>query len=203
MRQHKDMVEEWVSEGLSTHSCTVVEESGCRCPKDAGLTQEPDPAQPAAQLLLHECSWGKPAGRASPLSSSSAELTKEDQTSAPSSNLRPTAPAPHCSPLSRCWVPNSLWAPHGHTFIFNSVCLANLNNIIDFLFSWTDQSWDEHSCLAQLRGSVCSPEIYIDSHLCFQLIPIDFTLSVQMNNSVIFATCIQVGLFSSYFLKGC
>lgn len=156
----------------------------------------------AAWVQLGKACW-KPAGRASPLPSSSAELTKEDQTSAPSSNLRPTAPAPHCSPLSRCWVPNSLWAPHGHTFIFNSVCLANLNNIIDFLFSWTDQSWDEHSCLAQLRGSVCSPEIYIDSHLCFQLIPIDFTLSVQMNNSVIFATCIQVGLFSSYFLKGC
>lgn len=113
----------------------------------------------------------------------------------------------HCSSsslLSRCWVSpcpisSSLWAPRGHTFIFNSVCPANLNNIIDFLFSWTDQSWDEHSCLAQLRGSVCTLEIFIDSHLCFQLIPIDFTLSVQMNNFVIFATCTQVGLFSSYF----
>lgn len=85
-------------------------------------------------------------------------------------------------------------------FIFNSAHLANLNNIIDFLCSWTNPSQDEHSCLAQLRAGVSSLEIYIHTHLCFQLILIDSALSVQMNNFVLFfATCPQVGLFSSYF----
>lgn len=175
-------------------------------PQGCWTHKEPEPALPAAQLLLHECSWGKSARRALLLPSSSAGLTKDNQTSAPSSNHTPTAPAPRYSLLSRCWVPpypipSSLWAPHGHTFIFNSVCLANLNNIIDFLFSWTDQSWDEHSCPAQLRGSICTPEIYIDSHLCFQLIPIDFALSVANEQFRYFCSMHPSWPFQQLFFK--
>lgn len=79
------------------------------------------------------------------------------------------------------------WEPLEGTFsfIFNSVRLANLNNIIDFLCSWSNPSQDEHSCLAPLRGGVSSLEIYIHTHLCCQLILIDFALSVQMNSFVI------------------
>lgn len=55
------------------------------------------------------------------------------------------------------------WEPLTDTcsFLFNSMLLANLNNVIDFLCRGANPLGDGHSCVAQWRGGMSSLEVYI------------------------------------------